>query len=183
MHAKEPSYVYPYAFGDGSQFTFGVESELSDDFVENVTDSDIIAGWNEDASLERNGVELQSNMSKLPDLRRIVEGIPEYGENAGGHIHVSRTPNQCASRWYWALHGLDAAQCRRLNMRHIDDDYWCTLMASIPANTRPSTTNMRSAHSTAGMRALLIDLFQQSSGYAPCGGFSRSTPAARYRRA
>ena len=118
----------------GHQFTFGVEieieSELSDDFVENVTDTDIIAGWNEDASLERNGVELQSNilnMSMLPALRRIIEGIPECGENAGGHIHVARTPNQCASRWYWALRGLDAAQCRLLNMRHLGDDYWCTL--------------------------------------------------------
>lgn len=134
MDVKDPSYIYPYAFGDGNQFTFGVEieieSELSDDFVGNVTNSDIIAGWNMDASLGRNGVELQSNilnMSKLPDLQRIVKGIPEWGENAGGHIHVARTPNQCASRWYWALHGLDAAQCRLLNMRHIDDDYWCTL--------------------------------------------------------
>lgn len=132
--AKEPSYVYPYAFGNGNQFTFGVEieleSELSDDFVENVTDSDIIAGWDKDASLGRNGVELQSDildMSKLSDLQRIVEGIPEYGENAGGHIHVARTANQCASRWYWALRGLDAAQCRLLNMRHIDDDFWCSL--------------------------------------------------------
>lgn len=134
MDHEEPSYVYPYAFVGGRQFTFGVEieleSELSDDFVENVTDSDIIAGWDRDASLGRNGVELQSNilnMSKLPDLQRTVEGIPEYGENAGGHIHVSRTPNQCASRWCWALRGLDAAQCRVLNMRHIDDDYWCSL--------------------------------------------------------
>lgn len=132
--SMEPEYTYPYAFVGGNRFTFGVEieieSELSDDFAKNVTGSDIIAGWNKDASLEHNGVELQSNilnMSKLPDLRRIVEGIPEYGDNAGGHIHVARTPNQCASRWYWALHGLDAAQCRLLNMRHIDDDYWCTL--------------------------------------------------------
>lgn len=134
MDSMEPEYTYPYAFVGGNRFTFGVEieieSELSDDFVENVTNSDIIAGWNEDASLEHNGVELQSNilnMSKLPDLQRIIEGIPEYGENAGGHIHVARTPNQCASRWFWALHGLDAAQCRLLNMRHLDDDYWCTL--------------------------------------------------------
>lgn len=132
--SKEPSYVYPYAFGNGDQFTFGVEieleSELSDDFVEDVTNSDIIAGWDKDASLERNGVELQSNildMSKLPVLKHIVEGIPEYGENAGGHIHVARTSNQCASRWYWALRGLSASQCRLLNMRHIDDDYWCSL--------------------------------------------------------
>lgn len=131
---KEPEYVHPYAFAGGRQFTFGVEIEiesaLSDGFVENVTDSDVIAGWDKDASLEGNGVELQSNildMSRLPDLRRIVEGIPEYGENAGGHIHVARTPNQCASRWYWALRGLDAAQCRPLNMRHTDDDYWCSL--------------------------------------------------------
>lgn len=130
----EPEYTYPYAFRGGHQFTFGVEieieSELSDDFVENVTESDIIAGWNKDASLEGNGVELQTNildMSRLPALKQIVEGIPEYGENAGGHIHVARTPNQCASRWYWALRGLDAAQCRLLNMRHLDDGYWCSL--------------------------------------------------------
>lgn len=134
MDAKEPSYIHPYTFGNGNQFTFGVEIELEsklfDDFVENVTGSDIIAGWDKDVSLEGNGIELQSNilnMSKLPALQRIVEGIPEYGKNTGGHIHVSRTPNQCASRWYWALHGLDAAQCRRLNMRHLGDDYWCTL--------------------------------------------------------
>lgn len=133
--SMEPEYTYPYAFKGGNQFTFGVEieleSELSGDFVENVTGSDIIAGWEKDVSLEnRNGVELQSNilnMSKLSDLQRIIEGIPEYGENAGGHIHVARTPNQCASRWYWALHGLNAAQCRLLNMRHLDDDCWCTL--------------------------------------------------------
>ena len=132
--SMEPEYTYPYTFVGGNRFTFGVEieieSELSDGFAESVTGSDIIACWDKDVSLERNGVELQSNtlnMSKLSDLQRIVEGIPEYGENAGGHIHVARTPNQCASRWYWALRGLDAAQCRRLNMRHIDDDYWCTL--------------------------------------------------------
>lgn len=129
-----PGYTYPYAFVGGHQFTFGVEieieSELSDDFVENVTGSDIVAGWDRDASLGGNGVELQTNvldMSKLPALKRIVEGIPEYGENTGGHIHVARTPNQCASRWYWALHGLDAAQCRLLNMRHRGDDHWCSL--------------------------------------------------------
>lgn len=134
MDTKEPSYVYPYAFVAADQFTFGVEieleSELSEDFADTVAVSELIAGYDHDPSLGRNGVELQSNildMSKLPDLQRIVEGIPEYGENAGGHIHVSRTPNQCASRWYWALHGLDAAQCRLLNMRHLSDDYWCAL--------------------------------------------------------
>ena len=130
---KTPEYTYPYARKRGHQFTFGVEIEiestLSDDFVENVTKSPIIAGWDKDASLDQDGVELQSNildMSKLPDLQRIIADIPEYGENAGGHIHVARTANQSPSRWYWALRGLDAAQCRLLNIRH-DDDYWCAL--------------------------------------------------------
>lgn len=66
-------------------------------------------------------------MSKLPTLRELIERIPDYGENAGGHIHVACTTNQCASRWHWALRGLDGAQCERLNMRHMSDDYWCEL--------------------------------------------------------
>lgn len=133
-YVKEPEYVYPYAFGDGDQFTFGVEieieSELSEEFAEGVKESDLVAGWDSDQSLDAGGIELQSNildMSKLSALRELVEDIPECGENAGGHIHVARTPNQCASRWYWALRGLDIAQCQRLNMRHMGDDYWCTL--------------------------------------------------------
>lgn len=170
---------------------FGVEIELesepSDDFVENVTDSDIIAGWDKGSSPERNGVELQTNilnMSELPDSQRIVDGIPEYGENAGGHIHVSRTPNQCASRWYWALRGLDGSQCRLLNMRHMSDDYWRALNhGSMQAGTRPSTTNMRvpsnHARSAVGMRVPPASLSRPSGGYAPCGGFSKSTPVAR----
>jgi hypothetical protein len=44
--------------------------------VENVTGSDIIAGWDRDAPLERNGVE---SMSEPPASQRIAEGIPEYG--------------------------------------------------------------------------------------------------------
>lgn len=130
---KECEYTPPYTSGH-DQFTFGVEIEvesgLDADFAENVMNSSLIAGWDKDPSLEQYGVELQTNildMSKLPALRQLVEGIPCYGENAGGHIHVARTPNQCASRWYWALRGLDAAQCRVLNMRHLGDDYWCTL--------------------------------------------------------
>ena len=131
---KDCEYAYPYAHGHDGQFTFGVEieleSELDADFVENVTNSDIIAGWDKDPSLGANGVELQTNildMSKLTALRKLVERIPDYGENAGGHIHVARTVNQCASRWYWALRGLDETQCERLNMRHISDNYWCQL--------------------------------------------------------
>ena len=132
--SKECEYTYPYAFGHGGRFTFGVEieleSELDADFVENIKKSDLIAGWDKDPSLGQNGVELQTNildMSKLPALQQLVEGIPCYGDNAGGHIHVARTANQCASRWYWALRGLDSSQCGRLNMRHMSDDYWCAL--------------------------------------------------------
>lgn len=130
---KECEYTYPYAHGH-DQFTFGVEIELESEldayFVENITKSDLIAGWDKDPSLGQNGVELQTNildMSKLTALRQLVEGIPYYGDNAGGHIHVARTANQCAGRWYWALHGLDSSQCERLNMRHMSDDYWCRL--------------------------------------------------------
>lgn len=131
---KDCEYTYPYECGHDGQFTFGVEieieSELDAYFAENVTNSDLIAGWDKDPSLGQNGVELQTNildMSKLPALRKLVECIPDYGENAGGHIHVARTPNQCASRWYWALRGLDESQCERLNMRHMSDNYWCQL--------------------------------------------------------
>lgn len=134
LTSKETEYTYPYASENGGQFTFGVEveieSELDTDFAVDITDSDLIAGWDNDRSLGTGGVELQTNildMSKLSDLRQLVEGIKEYGENAGGHIHVARTPNQCASRWYWALRGLDGTQCERLNMRHMSDDYWCEL--------------------------------------------------------
>lgn len=130
----EAEYVYPYAFGDGDQFTYGVEieieSELDTDFAGNVSQSSLVAGWDSDPSLEHNGIELQSNiltMSNLPALRELIECIPDYGDNAGGHIHVARTRNQCASRWYWALRGLDGKQCERLNMRHMSDNYWCEL--------------------------------------------------------
>lgn len=134
LTSKETEYTYPYAFGTGDRFTFGVEveteSELDADFAVAITDSAIIAGWGSDPSLRSGGVELQTNildMSKLPALRDFIERIPNYGENAGGHIHVARTDNQCASRWYWALRGLDGTQCERLNMRHLSDDYWCGL--------------------------------------------------------
>jgi hypothetical protein len=134
LASKETEYTYPYTFRNGKQFTFGVEvemeSELHTDLVAAITESSLIAGWDSDASLGAGGVELQTNildMSKLPALVKLVERIPDYGENAGGHIHVARTPNQCASRWYWALRGLNETQCRRLNMRHMSDDYWCEL--------------------------------------------------------
>lgn len=130
----EAEYTYPYALGDGDRFTFGVEveieSELDADFTEDVSQSSVIAGWGNDPSLGRDGIELQSDiltMANLPSLRELIERIPDYGEDAGGHIHVARTPHQCAGRWYWALHGLDGAQCERLNMRHMSNGYWCEL--------------------------------------------------------
>lgn len=134
LTSKETEYAYPYAFGNGRRFTFGVEveteSELDTDFAVDIAESSLIAGWDNDPSLGTGGVELQTNildMSKLPPLRELIERIPDYGKNAGGHIHVARTRNQCASRWYWALRGLDGTQCERLNMRHMSDDYWCEL--------------------------------------------------------
>lgn len=132
--SKEAEYTYPYASGNGDQFAFGVEieaeSELDAGFAADIAESDLIAGWDHDPSLGTGGVELQTDildMSKLPALRELVERIPDYGEDAGGHIHVARTRNQCASRWYWALRGLDGTQCERLNMRHLSADYWCGL--------------------------------------------------------
>lgn len=130
---KEPEYTHPYSHEGG--FTFGVEIEMEGELpgplVKQIMDDDnpLVAGWGNESSLS-DGVEVQTNvlnMEWLPDLRELVSEIPEYGENAGGHIHVARTPNQCASRWYWALRGLDDEQCHKLNMRHMDDDHWCSL--------------------------------------------------------
>lgn len=130
---KEPEYTHPYNHEGG--FTFGVEieteGELPGPLVEQIMDDDnsLVAGWGNDPSLS-DGVELQTNVLNMEWLRNLedfVSKIPEYGENAGGHIHVARTCNQCASRWYWALHGLEYEQCLKLNMRHKSDDYWCEL--------------------------------------------------------
>lgn len=45
----EAEYTYPYAFGNGGQFTFGVEiemeSELGSDFAKDIAESNLIAGW------------------------------------------------------------------------------------------------------------------------------------------
>lgn len=179
LTSKEVEYTYPYAFSDGTQFTFGVEiemeSELGTDFAVDITDSDIIAGWDNDQSLGSGGVELQTNildMSKLPDLREIIERIPDYGENAGGHIHVARTPNQCASRWYWALRGLDETQCTRLNMRHMSDDYWCSLDHG---EYRGKHTAVNDEHSDT------IELRTFDCWYA--GNAGKLVPAVRWVRA
>lgn len=105
LASKETEYTYPYTFRNGKQFTFVVEvemeSELYTDFVAAVTESSLIAGWDSDPSLEAGGVELQTNildMSKLPALVRLVERIPDYGENAGATstLHALPTSAQAA---------------------------------------------------------------------------------------
>lgn len=131
---KSPEYTHPYPHDGG--FTFGVEIEIDGEIpsalVQRITidDDEVVAGWGTDQSLGDGGIEVQTDvldMRKLPALEKLIADIPDYGENAGGHIHVARTANQCASRWYWALRGLDESQCERLNMRHMSDDYWCAL--------------------------------------------------------
>jgi hypothetical protein len=170
----EAEYTYPYAFGDGDQFTFGVEveieSELDTDFA-----TDLIAGWDNDPSLGTGGVELQTNiltMAKLPALRELIERIPDYGDNAGGHIHVARTPNQCASRWYWALRGLDETQCERLNMRHMSDDYWCELKHGEYSGKRTAVNDEHAA---------TIELRTFDCWYA--GSADKLVPAVKWIRA
>lgn len=54
---KEDEYIY--AFGDGNQFTFGVEAE---DFADTVAVSELIAGYDHDPSLGR----MQSNILDCP---------------------------------------------------------------------------------------------------------------------
>lgn len=131
---KSPEYTHPYPHDGG--FTFGVEIEIDTEIpsalVERITidEDEIVAGWNTDQSLGDGGIEVQTDvldMRKLPALEKLIADIPDCGENAGGHIHVARTANQCASRWYWALRGLNESQCESLNMRHMRDDYWCAL--------------------------------------------------------
>lgn len=176
---KEPEYTYPYAFGDGTQFTFGIEIEiesgLDTDFAQDVADSSLIAGWGHDPSLGSSGVELQTNildMSQLPAMRELIECIPDYGDDAGGHIHVARTSNQCASRWYWALRGLDETQCERLNMRHMSDDYWCSLDHG---EYRGKHTAVNDEHSDT------IELRTFDCWYA--GNAGKLVPAVRWVRA
>ena len=133
MDSKEAGYVYPYAFGDGDQFAYGVEIEMESELgstsrktLRNRTSSPVgtmTDRWSATAS----NCKATSSPWPISQPTGLIERIPDYGENAGGHIHVARTANQCASRWYWALRGLDGTQCGRLNMRHMSDDYWCEL--------------------------------------------------------
>ena len=140
-----------------------------------------MAGWDDDAPLERNGVESQSNilnMSRLPDLRRIVEGIPEYGgEHGRSYPRVPQTNARAAGI------GRYAGWTRPSAVRPICATFATTigarpLTASMPASIRPSTASMRipsdRARSTAGIRAVRTGSFRRSSGYAPCG--ASSTP-------
>ena len=82
----EAEYSYPYAFGNGDLFTFGVEIEIDTDFAADITDSDLIAGWDNDPSLGTGGVELQTNildMSKLPPPTRACRTHPRLRRERG----------------------------------------------------------------------------------------------------
>lgn len=89
MDTKDPSYVYPYAFGNRNQFAFGVEieSDMSEEFVENVTNSDVIAGWDKDAHHP-----LLAVASPVPGHRRKcnwrhVLGVPPFFHALGVSRH------------------------------------------------------------------------------------------------
>lgn len=79
---KEDEYIYPYAFGDGNQFTFGVEIELeaepSEDFADTVAVSELIAGYDHDPPPGRNGAEPQSNILDM-SKRRVRRGRRRVG--------------------------------------------------------------------------------------------------------
>ncbi|MBW3089197.1 hypothetical protein KIH81_00475 [Bifidobacterium sp. 82T25] len=115
-------------------FTFGLEIEVGGwHDTERMKDSSLIAGWCTDGSLHHDGaLEYQTQpmtMDDLPSIVRLVSGIDPDNDNsqAGGHMHVSRTPKQTPSRWYWALTALDKEQCEKLNMRHMTNSRWCEL--------------------------------------------------------
>ena len=113
----EAEHTYPYAFGDGDQFTFGVEI----DFAKDIAESNLIAGWDNDPSLGSGGVELQTNIldiPKLPALRELIERIPDHGDDAGGHIHAPPPTSalavgigRCVD---WMEHSASASHVRRL---------------------------------------------------------------------
>lgn len=132
----EPSYCktgVPYQYQD-SAFYFGVEIEVDGEHDRDpLKNSLLIAGWCPDQSLDCEGLEYQTHPMRADSdtLRQLVElirRIPDNGGNAGGHVHVQRTPRQTASRWYWALSALSEQEASDLNMRHASDyRYWCHL--------------------------------------------------------
>ena len=134
--ALAPDYRDPYQNVPGREhLTIGLEIEVDGRHDHQaLTDSDLIAGWCDDGSLDRYGWEYQTQplatdpqtLSRLHDL--IAGIVPRKSqEHAGGHIHISRTRRQHAGDWAHALEGLDADRAAWLNMRHADrsQNQWC----------------------------------------------------------
>ncbi|KFI93230.1 hypothetical protein BISA_1396 [Bifidobacterium saguini DSM 23967] len=130
---RKTSYRNPYEGRPvGEAFTVGLEIEI--DGVHDrheIQEHHLIAAWSRDGSLHNGGsCEYQTQpmtMHDLHDITRLVETIPDHAGNAGGHMHISRTPRQTAGRWYWALKGLTDNQAASLNMRHATGCHWCHL--------------------------------------------------------
>lgn len=136
MDSLAPEYHDPYQDVPGSEhLTIGLEIEVDGPHDHQAfVDSDLIAGWCMDGSLDRDGWEYQTQpldtdpqtLSRLHDL--IAGIVPRKSqENAGGHIHISRASGQYATNWACALDGLDANQAAWLNMRHQNPEQnrWC----------------------------------------------------------
>ena len=136
MDSLAPDYHDPYQDVPGSEhLTIGLEIEVDGPHDHQAfVDSDLIAGWCMDGSLDRDGWEYQTQpldtdpqtLSRLHDL--IAGIVPRKSqENAGGHIHISRASGQYATNWACALDGLDANQAAWLNMRHQNPEQnrWC----------------------------------------------------------
>lgn len=114
--------------------TIGLEIEVDGPHDhDTLAASDLIAGWSRDGSLDACGWEYQTQplatdpdtLARLHDLVGSIDPRTPQ-DNAGGHIHVSRTVDQTARRWLEALKGLDSEQAEWLNMRHAgDNNYWC----------------------------------------------------------
>lgn len=134
---KYPRYVNPYTRpGRTPHLTIGLEIEVDGNHDhDTIAASDLIAGWSRDLSLGSDGWEYQTQplatdpatIDRLHDLVGSIE--PRFSqEEAGGHIHISRTDQQTGGRWLNALKGLDEEQAIWLNMRHAGDgNRWCKL--------------------------------------------------------
>lgn len=131
----QPEYANPYTNNPKAHepFTFGLEIEIDGQHDhDELTESPLVAGWCTDQSLAHGGLEYQTQpLTSRPDtihqLENLIHDITTPAGNAGGHMHVSRTPRQTPARWYWALKGLTPAQARSLNMRHTENSRWCQL--------------------------------------------------------
>ena len=134
---KRADYQNPYwKWPTTPHLTIGLEIEIDGEHDHKaIAASDLIAGWSRDGSLGADGWEYQTqplttDPATIDRLRDLVGAIEPHAsqEDAGGHIHVTRTIYQTADRWLNALKGLDKERAEWLNMRHAgDDNRWCKL--------------------------------------------------------